>query len=469
MRFAAFVLLGFAGPLRAAEPPPLGLQEVLRSVETHYPALRALEEERRIAGGRLLGAMGAFDTNFSADSINQPLGTYENYRYSTRIDQAFPNSGTTGFLQYRGGLGDFPNYYGDRKTADGGEVRAGVNVPFARDREIDRRRAALQQAEIGVRAAEPLIARGRLDFQRAAARTYFAWIANGYRLKYTEELLRLAKERDGQIAKLIASGNGAEIARTDNAQNIAAREALLAEARLRFQSASVDLSLFLRDSGGQPFVADRDRLPAEPALPTAVDEGLESYVAYAVENRPEVKRIRLQRESAEVDLRLARNQYKPRIDGFVAGSQDAGYGKPSSGPNRLDRSAVEAGVAIQLPIQRRAAQGDIDRFDALVRQLARQEQMQRDMVATEVRNAFLAWKFSSEAYQAAARRVGLANEVAAAQRKALQGGLQDVLQVTLREQAAFEAELTAIGALFETLRSIAEFRTAMGLELIEEK
>ena len=45
---------------------PLGLDEVLDSVERSYPLLRAAEQERAIAGGRLVSAMGAFDLNLTA-------------------------------------------------------------------------------------------------------------------------------------------------------------------------------------------------------------------------------------------------------------------------------------------------------------------------------------------------------------------------------------------------------------------
>ena len=45
---------------------PLTLQEVLDSLEENYPLLRAIEQERILAGGRLLSSMGAFDLNLTA-------------------------------------------------------------------------------------------------------------------------------------------------------------------------------------------------------------------------------------------------------------------------------------------------------------------------------------------------------------------------------------------------------------------
>jgi outer membrane protein TolC len=441
----------------------LTLDEVLDSVERDYPLLRAVEEERAITGGRLLSAMGAFDTNLRSGSYNIPIGTYENYRLITGIEQPFTTSGVNTFAQYRYGLGDFPVYYGDRKTGEGGEFRAGVSVPLLRDNSIDRRRANLRQARLNREAADPVVDRQRIDFLRAAARTYWGWIAAGERLRLAQHLADLANERDKQLKDLQENKLIARIDRIDNQQNIAGRQAVLVETQLRYQQATIELSLFLRNEQGDPTLPGAERLPRFPGMVPADPKRFEADLEAAFENRPELKRLRLQREAAEVELRLALNQTLPGLNAYVAGSQDMGFGKPRTGPDRLERSTFEMGFEFQVPVQRRDALGRVETARGQVRQIANQEQFQRDSIRAEVQGNFAAVDRAFQLHEQAVLRVQLARQVAEAERQRLKDGDSDVLRVTLREQAAFDAELLEVAAKFEYFRAIADYRAALGL------
>ena len=452
--------------LRGSAPSvggPLALDEVLASVESHYPLLRAVELERGIAGGRLVSAMGAFDLNLTAGADGQGT-TYDNFRSAAGVSRGLPFGGLGAFAGYRHGTGDFPTYNLGQKTADGGEFRAGLTIPLFRDRAIDRPRANVQQARLDVALAEPTIERGRLDFLRAASRTYWNWVAAGQRLKVVESLVALAVERDGQLKARVEAGPAANIERIDNQQNIALRNGVLVQAQRGFQQATIDLSLFLRDGSGTPTLAGADRLPGFPEVQPIDLKSFDASLQTAFDLRPEYRRLRLQREKAAVELRLAANQTLPGVNAVVAASQDVGGGKSSpSGPNGLDRTALSAGVAFQLPVQRRDARGrelvaraQLAQIDQLVRQA-------EDLVRAEVQDAFSALERAFEFQQQAKKRVELARLVARAEREQLRLGRSDVLRVTLREQATFDAEIVEIGAQQDYFRALAEFRAALGL------
>ena len=467
-------------PPRAGEPPtepsnapairggapsvggPLALDEVLRSVEQHYPLLRAVEQERAAAGGRLLSSMGAFDLNLTGGTEGQ-TGTYDNYRGTAGLVQGLPFGGLGLFGGYRQGYGDFPTYYLNQKTAEGGEFRAGVTVPLLQNRSIDRARAGIQQARIDVEIAEPTIERQRLDFLRAAARSYWSWVAAGHRLRVAESLVQVAVDREAQIRRRVREGATPNIERIDNEQNIALRNGVLVQAQRALQQATIELSLFLRDTSGSPTLAGLDRLPAFPEV-TPPDLGaFEEYLAKAFEQRPEPRRLRLQRERAMVDLRRAENQTLPALNAVVAASQDVGYGKSSlSGPNGLDRTNVSGGLALALPLQRREARGRVQTVQAQLAQIGEQLRNVEDVVRAEVQDAFSAVERAAEFHRQAAARVDLARMVARAERERLLLGNSDVLRVTLREQAAFEAEIIEIGARQDYFRSLAELRAAIG-------
>ncbi len=454
-------------PILGAVPSmggPLGLDEVLDSVEQNYPLLRAIEQERSLAGGKLVSAMGAFDLNLNASADGVGPATYDSVRGNLGVNQAMQNGGVGLFAGYRNGYGEFPTYNLGQKTADGGELRAGITIPLLRDRVIDRPRAGLQQARLDVQIAEPTIERQRLDFLRAATRTYWSWVASGQRLRIARNLLKLAVDRDEQLKARVEAGPLANIERVDNQQNIALRNGVLVQAQRGFQQSTIDLSLFLRDASGSPTLAGPDRLPAFPIVQPVSVAVMDDAFDRAFQMRPEPLRLRLQREKALVDYRLASNQMMQSVNAVVSGSQDVGYGSSAlSGPNGLDRSNLNASLVYNFPVQQREARGKVLQAQALIAQIDQQLRNAEDVVRAEVQDTFSAMERAYEFFLQAKKRVELVRLVADAEREQLRLGRSDILRVTLREQAVFDAELLEIGAQQDYFRAQADFRFAQGL------
>ncbi|MFM9058250.1 MAG: TolC family protein [Planctomycetaceae bacterium] len=452
-------------------PDPLTLGEVLTSVLAHYPLLQAVERERGVAAGRYTSAMGAFDTNVNMAGNALAPGTYENYRSDFGLSQQFMTGGVSAFGGFRAGYGDFPTYNLAQKTANAGEWRGGLNIPFAKNREIDRARATRAQAELDVAIAEPVIERSRLDYMRAAARSYWTWQGSGERYGASERILEYAIDRDEQLELKVTAGAVANIERVDNRQNIALRNGLVVQADRAVQQAAIDLSLYHRDASGRPLLARRARMRPLPQPVKPSTDIYEQALGRALAVRPEFARLSLQREKLLVERRFAANQTLPGIDGQILGNQDAGYGKsPLSGPPRLHRQVLQAAVGLQMPAQRRDARGKMQSLDSQIVQLDRQLQWAQDQVRAEVQDAFSAIERAYVFHEQALQRLELARLVADAEREQLRLGRSDVLRVTLREQAKFEAEVLEISARQEFWRSASDLRaadTSLGPELPE--
>ncbi|NDC53388.1 MAG: hypothetical protein EBZ74_03640 [Planctomycetia bacterium] len=463
---------GGAKLIRPTEPPipgaatddrdaPLTLCEVLQSVMLHYPLLQAVERERGIAAGRLTSALGAFDTNVTGAGNALAPGTYQNYRSDFGMSQQFASGGITAFGGYRTGFGDFPTYNLQQLTADAGEFRGGLTMPLAKNRDIDRARATRAQAELDVSLAEPVIQRSQLDYMRAAARSYWTWTGSGERRLAADYLVDLAVERDVEIGLRVERGAVANIERIDNQQNIALRQAVVVQADRAVQQATIDLSMFYRDPAGKPLLAGRRRMRPlpEPVQPTPAL--FEQSLARALAARPEFQRLSLQREKLLVERRFAENQTLPGLDAQIVGNQDAGFGKSSlSGPLGLDRQVLQASLLFQMPAQRRDARGRVAAAHAQLVQVERQLQFAEDQVRAEVQDTYSALERAYEFHKQAAQRLDLAKVVARAEREQLRLGRSDVLRVTLREQAKFDADIYEIGARQEFWRAESDLRAA---------
>lgn len=440
---------------------PLQIEDVFNSVEKHYPLLMAVERERQITAGKLMSAQGAFDNVIKSKYNNEPgNSSYPSNYFDFGIEQATPYGGLTYFSGYRVSEGNFPDYYGKNFTGDGGEFRGGLALPLLRDSSIDRRRASLAQAGIDRAIAEPIIRRQRLDAFRAAARSYWAWVATGQRLKITRRLLAIAQDRDQALAMRVQQGAIAPIERTDNQQTIADRQGRLAVAERRFQEASFTLSLYYRDAAGRSVVVGEEHLPAQLPELIAFDQNkVDDAVAMAATYRPELQRLRLLRERIEVDLRLAENQTLPGVNAIINAAQDIGAGKKN-----LDRTTLELSIGVDLPIQRRDARGKVLSAQGQLLQLAAQERMANDQIVAEVRDTLSALDRAFVIRQRAKERVNFASQVEEGERRKLLLGQSSILTLNLRELATFDAALTVVDAEFEYFRALADYRAALGLD-----
>jgi cobalt-zinc-cadmium efflux system outer membrane protein len=461
---AAVVKLG--DPTKPDAVKPLELDDVLESVQSNFPLLLAIEQERAIAAGNQLAAMGAFDLNLKSRGSAQE-GTFENQRMDFLAEQPTLFHGVSLFSGYRAGYGDYPVYYGDRKTADGGEFRAGIQVPLLKDGAIDRRRATLRQARIAQQMAEPTIQRARIDYLRNAAKTYWSWAAAGRQYAIASSLMKLARDRQAGFDEQFRRGQIAEFVVIDNRRLVAEREGVLIGAERRLQQTALELSLFLRDAEANPQLPSSDRLPTlRPELVAApkAKEQLASDIEIALQQRPELTRFRLLKERIAVDQQLAENQLNPTLNAVLAGAQDVGLGKKSPGIFALDRSNYEASLVMEVPLQRRDATGKMQVARAGMAQTLAQERFARDQIVAEVQDATSNLDRAFARLQMARQEAQIAQRVAELEFARFEKGQGTLLEVNLRELAAAGAQSKVIDTLADVQRAQADLRAATGTD-----
>ena len=227
------------------------------------------------------------------------------------------------------------------------------------------------------------------------------------------------------------------------------------------QQSTIDLSLFLRDTSGRPLLAARRRMEPlpEPTPPTATI--YEESLSRALAARPEFQRLSLERQKLVIERKLAVNDTLPGIDAQVLGNQDAGFGKsPLSGPDGLDRQVLQAALVFQMPAQRRNARGRMLAADSQLMQIDRRLDFTYDQVRAEVQDAYSKLERAYEFHKQAVQQEELAALVAEAEREQFRLGRSDILRVTLREQAKFDADLLEIAARQEYWKADADLQAA---------
>lgn len=447
-------------------PPPepddfiesIAINDVIASIHSTFPLLEAAYLESQISAGYQTAAWGAFDTKLKASTENGPLGFYETYRNSAGFTRPIYHGGEV-FGGYRIGRGDFQPWYLERQTNDGGEFKGGVSLPLVRNREIDARRAELWRATYDRQRVEPEIQAQLISFVRDGSIAYWKWVAAGRQYDIGQRALKLAEQRNSQLKRKVEVGDVDPPVLQDNLRAIAKREAKLIDLRRKLQQSSVKLSLFLRSTEGIPIVPKESSLVGfpEPEHDSALQ--LDSDVTVALGQRPELQSLDALAKRINVDLAEAQNDLLPTVDAQFTGSQDVGA--PTSSKRDKSQFEVEAGIFIEIPVQRRKARGKTQVAHAKLIQISAKRNFTVDKIRTEIQSAHVALMAAFERIGKARESKKLAEYMADVERRKFDLGGSDLLSVVLREQYAIEAAESEVDALLEYFTAKSDYDAAM--------
>ncbi len=438
------------------------LDDVLTSVERHFPLILAAQEEIEAAEGRLLQAEGGFDTALKSSNRFELEGFYDSERLKLNLEQPTGLWGATFSGGYRLGQGTFADYEGGEKTNEDGEFKIGVNLPLLQNRAIDARRVALWRARLAREQADPVLVIKRLESTLKATDAYWKWVSAGRLREIARRLLALAESRMAQVRLAVEEGLLPRINLTENERLIVDRRVRLVRAERKLQEAGIELSLYWRDEQGRPTVPPDSLLPYEFPEPRASEEiVVPEDEAFALRHRPEVMATQLELEQLRLDRSLAQNQLQPRLDFGLFASQD--IGDDVNDPDDKGPFELEALVNLDVPLQRRKAKGKDRELRAKIAKLEREFQFLVEVITTDVMDARSALTQAWLRIEQARENVRLANELADAERFQLSAGESDLLRVNLREQQAAVAAAELVEVLQAYFRSLATYRAALGI------
>jgi cobalt-zinc-cadmium efflux system outer membrane protein len=459
------VWLALSAQARAAE---LTLSQVLQSVHEHHPLVGAELANVRAAAGEELSARGEFDTVLSVQGRIAPAGYYDPRRLDVVLEQPTPVLGASAYVGYRVTGGQVAPYYGELRTLDHGELRAGLRLPLLQDRATDGRRAARETTSLQREASESAYGKQLLELERDAAATYYAWVAAGRRLVVAENLAKLAKLRDAQVTEKVALGALPPVEGIENRRAILERERQLVQARRALEKATFDLSLFLRDDRGKQVAPARELLPGGLAAPAVdgVATPLEQQQRKALEARPELAQLEAQLEALRVERELAENRVQPRLDTFAEVSRDLGPVETEL-DGTLAPTVVEVGATFSLPLGLRRARGKLRAAEEKAASAQLRLGFARERVMTEVSDARSQLEAARERAALARDGAQAAEQVASGERERFELGASTLLFVNLREQVAADAMMALIDAEAESAFAAARLQLVQGSSLIE--
>jgi outer membrane protein TolC len=329
----------------------------LNWVRKYHPVVK--QSDLRVSLGKegLRIARGGFDPELSY-SNSQKTFDGKNYFNYNQSEIRIP---TRLGLQVYGGLeNNFGDLVNDEVTLDKNSY-LGVSIPLLKNLVIDKRRAALSQASLTLRQAGSQKQMMLNDLFLEARSTYWDWARDYQLYRLVSDLVEINALRFGAIKESFLGGDRAAM---DTLEAYSQLQTFIREkdaASLQFRKSTLELSIFLWDSVGQPAYLARFVVP-DTAWPEVKLPGLnlldtDGWIQTVVKNHPELLNIEMKLRILEVEKKLKFQELLPQAD-FKYNYLRRGFEPWKSLSGNMFDNNYKFGVNLIVPIPNRSGIGE---------------------------------------------------------------------------------------------------------------
>ena len=517
--------------VQTGQPIPLSVEDAIRKALENNNSIEISRDDVRFQETQIRAIRGFYDPVFTVAptytrnsttgssptndfSINSNMlhfvkpggGDYQVFFNNTRTENAFAQAQvSSGSISSGGTSAIYSSSWGVRYTQ-----------PLFRNFRIDNTRRNLKIARRRLEQTDADFRRQTIDTIANVQRTYWDLVFALRDQQNRQANLDLTRENLRQVVARIDAGASAPLARWEVETELANREAdlLLATQQVSISENALK-QLVLKDvtssEWSQSYVPT-DR-PVFSSDPISLDEAIKS----AVDNRFELRRLRLANDINEIDLKYFKNQTKPQIDlnttlsldGLSRGgaSTDAvtvplisgdpnssasafllsqirrfhpnetinvpnvtvpgvpsflagGFNRSLANTFRSDAPNYSVGVTISFPLRNRTARANLAGAEIRQSQIATQLRQQEQAVVVEVRNAVQAVETARQRVLAARRARENAEKQLEGERKLFESGKSTTFLLFQRENSLTNARNAEIRAETDYSKAVADLQRA---------
>jgi HAE1 family hydrophobic/amphiphilic exporter-1 len=503
---------------------PITLNEAIRKALQNNNDIEISKTDVRIAETTLRSLLGIFDPVFTVSPTytrSQSTGSTprNDFRVNANVTQNAPTGG--GFYQVFFNNNRTESSFAQSQLSSGTSSSSSAlyfsslgfqfTQPLLRNFRIDNTRR-------GIKIQRKRLQQSDADFRRQTIET-ISQVQRGYwdlvfalrDLENRKANLDLAKENLRQVVAKIDAGALAPLARAEVNIEVANRESDLLLAAQNVSTANNTLkTLLLRDATSSEWGASY--VPTDQPVYSEEPVVLGEAVKDAMDNRPELRRLKLEKEINDIDLRYFRNQLKPQLDlvstfslnGLASGTgtvdsfvrqftgndeilrqnlntllaperqipnplifvpgtsafQVGGFNRSLSNIFRSDAVNFSVGVTFSFPLGNKTAKADLAGAQIQQERIGAQTRSQEQTVLAEVRNAVQALETARQRVLAARRARENAQIQLDGERTLFDSGRSTTFILFQRENALANAKNAEIRAETDFNKAIADLQRA---------
>lgn len=440
-----------------------------------------------------------------AQAIQATGGNYTTFFNNTRTENVFAQAQVSSGSINTGGGGTSAIY--------SSSLGIRFTQPLARNRTIDNTRRNLRIARRRLEQTDADFRRQATEIVAQVQRAYWDLVFALRDQQNRVANLDLTKENLREVEARIAAGAAAPLARAEVATELANREGDLLLATQQVSIAENALKrLLLKDSVSPEWL--QSFVPTEKPAISLDPVSLDDAVQDAMENRHELKRLKLASDINSIDLKYFKNQTKPQVDFnstfsldglsrsgqsvpfttnfFTAqtdlallaalnetrasipglqpvvnpqltipaqpGFQLGGFSQSLSNMFRSDAPNFSFGLTFSFPFRNRAAEANLAGARVQENQIAAQTRAQEQVIIVEVRNAVQAVETTRQRVLTARRARENAEIQLEGERKLFDSGKSTTFLLFQRENALTNARNAEIRAETDYSKAISDLQ-----------
>lgn len=306
----------------------LSLDQAIRLALANNNSIEIARDDVRIAESGLRSLTGTYDPSFNVApnyTRNQTIG--QNPTNDVRF-----NTDLTGLVKQGGG--SYQVFFNNSRTENafaqaqatsgniGGSssnalffttIGASFTQPLLRNLEVDQTRRLIKIQRKRVAQSDADFRRQTIEIIAQVQRAYWDLVFALRDQQNRVANLNLTKENLRQVEARIAAGAAAPLQRAEVGTELANRESDVLVASQQVSIAENALkSLLLKDAIAAEW--SEGYVPTDTPALTLDAINLDVAVRDAIANRPELGRLRLEKEVTDIDIDYFKNQTKPRLD-----------------------------------------------------------------------------------------------------------------------------------------------------------
>lgn len=314
--------------VQTAQTTPLTLNEAIRKALENNNEIEVSRSDVKIAETNLRSLLGTYDGVITfSPTFQRNATTGQSATNDIRLNSSF-----TKFIKYGGGNYRvfFDNTRTENRFAQAQATQGGISSsgggalfsssfgvtftqPLWRDLKIDQTRRQIKIQRKRISQSDADFRRQTIEIISRVQQAYWDLVFALRDQQNRLANLNLSKENLRRIEAQIEAGVAAPLARAEVSTELANREADLIVATQQVETAENRLKqLVLREPNSAEWTSQY--VPTDSPVFSTDPINLEIALKDAVENRPELRRLKLEKEINKIDIDYYKNQTKPQID-----------------------------------------------------------------------------------------------------------------------------------------------------------
>ena len=308
---------------------PLSLNEAIRRALENNNNIEVARDDVRFQETQLRSLQGAYDLVFSVTpNFSRSSSTGSNASNDFRVDAGvnklfergggsintfFNNSQTGNNSRNNTNFNQTSSLGTSSSTTYFSNLGVTYNQPLLRNRQVDNTRRQIKIQRKRLQQSDADFRRQTIDIISQVQRAYWDLVFALRNQQNQVANVNLSRENLRQVEIKIGVGTAAPLARAEVETELANREGELLSATEQVSRADNTLkTLLLREPNAPEWT--QSFVPTDTPVYSDNPIIVEDAIKDAIDNRPELRRLRLQREITATDIDYFKNQTKPRVD-----------------------------------------------------------------------------------------------------------------------------------------------------------